>query len=268
MTTERVPPGNARTPPSDADGSSTATRVEGGGLPLPAPAALRATALSDRTIAAADGRELLVMRADGMGVAYVNGQRLLAAYRALADKAAAYDALVVEHAELRKRALPLIDPETDDTMGKEIPITQSRLFDLVRYARYWLQDKGVISMGEWTWLVVASTGPQPGSPSRVRLEENDGLRAERDALAARVAGVEQLRDSWQALIDSAEGRRDSYFFRRNALILARGLANIMRPTSTPAPPAQEGPKKFCVLCGTFVAQSHDHPREAGRREQE
>jgi hypothetical protein len=106
---------------------------------------------------------------------------------ALLDTAAAYDALVVENARLRERALPLIDPEADDTMGKEIPITQSRLFDLVRYARYWLQDEGVISMGEWTWLVTASTGPQPGSPSRVRLEENDQLRADRDALAARVA---------------------------------------------------------------------------------
>lgn len=88
-----------------------------------------------------------------------------------------------------------IDPETDDTMGQSIPLTESRLFDLVRYARYWLQDEHVISMGEWTWLTMSATGEGTGSVSRNRLEENDRLRAALTAAQARIEALERERDA-------------------------------------------------------------------------
>lgn len=74
------------------------------------PAALRATALADRTITDADGRELLVLRADGIGVAYVSGRRLLDAYAALLSER---DALVAENARLDADAQRMYELATD-----------------------------------------------------------------------------------------------------------------------------------------------------------
>jgi hypothetical protein len=89
--------------------------------------------------------------------------------------------------------LPRVDPDTDDTMGKTIPITERRLFDLVRYMRSELQDAGLITMGEWTWLTTGATPDVPGagSPSRKRLEEYDEL-------AARLAAMTAERDELKA----------------------------------------------------------------------
>ena len=77
-----------------------------------------------------------------------------------------------------------IDPDTDDTMGQTIPITESRLFDLVRYMRGELMDARLISMGEWTWLATGATPdiPGAGSPSRQRLESYDDLRERLEAV--------------------------------------------------------------------------------------
>lgn len=113
---------------------------------------------------------------------------------------------------LETTQLPVIDPDTDDTMGKSIPITERRLFDLVRYSRGALLEDRLITLGEWTWLVTGATPdiPGAGSPSRNRLEEYDQLVfrltqcehrnvQERDRLIGKLETADadmRLRETW------------------------------------------------------------------------
>lgn len=80
-------------------------------------------------------------------------------------------------------------------------ITESRLFDLVRYMRSELHDADLINDEEYFWLCSGANDPKiQGSPSRLRLEEYDEIRKNmEEAQACWKACREKLRVKTEGL---------------------------------------------------------------------
>lgn len=101
--------------------------------------------------------------------------------------------------------------------GASVPISQTRLFDLVRYQRNELLDTGLITVDEWTWLV-SSDSYSPHSPRRLELYDRIAAELEQ-ADAARDAAMAE-RDSWRRTAERLEGEKNAALEREQATVAA------------------------------------------------
>lgn len=111
-------------------------------------------------------------------------------------------------------------------MGRETLLSETRLYDLVRYARHYLHDDGLITDEEFADLVGT------GSESARRLEGYDALRKRvEEAELARDAAESRKSQAFQDLrerAEKAEAERDSYRERYDALWNSDALADVRK----------------------------------------